>query len=147
MSEYAWIVGVDPGKTCGHALLLTHDPLGTLMAGQHPPMELVDRVHLHLGAVPGPGLIAVERFTVTARTAQLSPQLDAVEVIGCLRWLAYRYGVDLLLQTPAAAKRFASDVHLRIWGVYDTRNDHANDATRHALLAAMTAGYRDWLPT
>jgi hypothetical protein len=82
-----------------------------------------------------PDVFVCERYTVTAETLRKSRQTTALEIIGCLRWLAHKRGVPFVLQSPADAKRFATNKKLEAAGwLLPSSQDHANDALRHLLL-------------
>lgn len=81
-------------------------------------------------------LIASERFVITPSTGKKSQQQDAIKGNGALDWLAHRRGYAREEKTAASAKKLNPDDRLRRMGLYTpTDGGHANDATRHLLLA------------
>lgn len=86
-----------------------------------------------------PDLIVYERFQITPKTASKTTQGSgtAIELIGVLRYFAYVGGFKLEEQRPSDAMNFASDDKLRRIGWYKPGRDHARDAMRHLLLAAV----------
>jgi hypothetical protein len=134
------IIAVDPGLTVGWAVLhLSGDfwqPTG-VAAGQSNADDWEDWCVVNLTA---DCLLVVEKFTITSRTAKMSQQPRAMEVIGVMRFLARRAEAQFEMQTPSAAKSFASDAQLRKIGLWKPGQDHARDAIRHLLLAVATHG-------
>lgn len=133
------VVAVDPGETCGWAMvhLLDDWARSPVSAGQATADDWCDWVDAHLDAET---LLAVESFTVTSRTAKLSPQPRPIEVIGVMKFLARKRDAKIVLQSPSAAKRFATDAQLRKAGLWQPGQDHARDAIRHLLLAISVHG-------
>lgn len=132
------ILAVDPGGTCGFAYTYCDeiDDSTTCLpfAEQLPPQEFLVWAHSSVGdltVVPDLELV-VEKFTITQRTLTNSPQHDAIEVIGALRYLmrAYREA-ELVMQQPAEVMRLFSDTRLKELGWYRPGKVHANDALRH----------------
>ena len=129
------ILAVDPGGTTGWAVMETD---GRVYAGQDD-FERFTHVVVHL---PVPDVIVVERYVITPRTAKLSQQTTALEVIGFLRYWAWSHGAKFVMQTPADAKRFSTSggkpngrLDKAGWTMRPLAdNDHANDALRHLLL-------------
>ena len=126
------ILAVDPGLTSGWACRQG----SALITGQAefvPMMATAERF-----ASEGLDAIVVERYTITAETLRKSRQTTALELIGALRWLSHRAGVEFVLQSPADAKRFSTDTKLKAAGwLQRMSDDHANDACRHLLLYAV----------
>lgn len=84
-------------------------------------------------------LVAVERYVITSRTAQLTQQPAAMYVTGALMMAAHRGNVPLELEAMADSKTSFPDVVLHQLGVWDG-NQHVRDAVRVALLGARKAG-------
>jgi hypothetical protein len=86
-----------------------------------------------------PDLIVLEKFTITAATAKKSTAGSsvAIELIGVVKYIVNQYGIKLEIQSPVDAMNFISDEKLRRLGLYKPGLDHARDATRHLLLAAV----------
>ena len=85
-------------------------------------------------------VIVCEDFRITMQTAKKSAQPDALKIIGALDYLAFRDGAKFVLQTPADAKRFATDDRLRKAGLWTPGRRHANDAARHLFLYLCKKG-------
>jgi hypothetical protein len=94
-----------------------------------------------------PDLVGLEQYIITARTAKLSRQTDALELIGAVKAnLLYALtdnGVEvpLSMHSPADAKSVWSDDRLKKHDLYMLAAGHAKDALRHALLATERAGH------
>lgn len=86
-----------------------------------------------------PELVVIERFTITAATGKKDTKgsLQAIELIGVTRYLAGIWKVPLELQSPEDAKSFVTDDKLKKIGWYVSGPDHARDASRHLILAAV----------
>lgn len=130
------IIAVDPGETCGWSMFDEHtdhwDPAG-VAAGQAVSDDWEDWCAVNVNASC---ILVVEKFVITSRTAELSPQPRAIEVTGVMKFIARRTGAQFYgNQTPSAAKKFASDAQLRKAGLWRPGQDHARDAIRHLLLA------------
>lgn len=128
------VLAVDPGGTSGLAVWSD----GALRAtGQYSFRDLFDYVK----NLSGVDHVVVERFTLNHSTVRMSAQPTALEAIGYLRTFAWSVGSSFTLQSPADAKRFATDERLTAahWKL-PSKLDHANDALRHLLLFLVKSG-------
>lgn len=125
------VFGVDPGLAVG---LLRFEPdTGFVEMTTLPPLEAADWVSRRVRAGD---LVATERFTPGAGTARRTRQNDALEVIGMLRWIAYRSNATLLLQSVSDAVKVAPNDVLRAlnwWRRGDP--DHVRRAAAQAAYA------------
>ncbi len=138
------IIAVDPGGTTG--LAFWTEP------GEYPHFEQVRRerqIRLEMledirtwAAELGSDLtIVCETYTITQRTSKLSQQTDALKIIGVLEYFAHVYGPRIVMQSPADAKRFATDARLKAAGMWTpTKGGHANDANRHLFVYLVKHG-------
>ena len=148
-TELRWFIGLDPGESTGiYALRVTDSPviLGIQARVQTFPANALlelERLVRQAALWEERVLIAGERFTTTDRTGKRSAQPTPQRVLGAAEQLTYQYtNVEFTLQTPADAKKFASNRTLRDLGFYTLpgvvnrpdAND-VNDAARHAVLA------------
>ena len=141
------IVAIDPGKITG-LVSLTIDEEGNLEnveaheidhMGVGHYMEMLYGQWRSTGVKP---IVVIESFTITAATAKNSPAPWSLETIGIVRYFCDKAGFELVFQTPAQAKRLATDDILKAAGLYFKGNGfagHANDAARHACYRLMTA--------
>ena len=129
------VLGIDPGGTTGVAMIKF--PSMTL---EHACTMTLDDVFDEAFTLVGPAdYVAIQRYTITQRTAQMTRQPDAMYAIGALMMACRRARVPLELQQPNDAKASFPDKVLRQLGVWDS-SDHVRDAIRHALLGLRRSG-------
>ena len=130
------ILGVDPGLTTGLALI-EFSPVKILVAAELDPDAVSQWVHALLVDTESDPVvaIAIERFTITARTIKLSRQNDALEVIGAVKAMVTITGGTVLTatQTPSDAKSTWPTERLKLHDL-NVKGGHARDALRHAML-------------
>lgn len=143
--EYV-IIGVDPGLMTG---VFAYFSDGVRNGWQHPRDEValhVDDCLRRWAAFNEPGNIhiAIERYIITAQTAKLSQQPDALEVTGAVKAIAQIHGVTDVRQYMKANLKYASDSMLRSvgWSIPGMR--HANDAARQAFALLKEVDYPRW---
>lgn len=132
------ILAVDPGGMTGWATYWNDH----VSAGQSEPMEFLRRADGFLATDYTKKHVICERYTVTSETIKKSRQYDALEVIGTLKYLAWKHGAEFTLQAPAEAKRFTPNARLLILKWYRPGQDHANDALRHLVLWLANHGWK-----
>jgi hypothetical protein len=130
-------MAIDPGKVCGIALWHPFETLG-LKTDELSPLETIglfeDLWRNSLGQVT----VVTEKFTISERTLKTALSLDALDVNGWLTIESQRRGFELVVQTPAQAKRFSTDQKLQALNWFErTKDGHANDAARHMLVYLM----------
>lgn len=130
------VLAVDPGGTVGWAML-TLDPAAPLqleqvVAGQTPHLEFLDWCH---GSIAKDWVVLCEKFFITARTAQLSPEgtHKTLDTIGTLKSLCRWSGAFFAFQSANDAKKFVTDAQLKRLGLWRPGADHARDAVRHLV--------------
>lgn len=149
MSGLHRVLAFDPGGTTGMAVWGgyedgSHDFISSQMP--KPWEEWLAKLERDVFAEHPPQLVVVERFTITANTLQKAREPDALYIIGALKLLAHKYGIDFELQSPGDAKRFCTDARLKKAGWWkSTPGGHANDAARHLFLALAKRGLIDVL--
>lgn len=137
------VIAVDPGMTCGWAmahLLDDHWDPSRVAAGQASHEDWCDWAEVNLNAEC---LLIVEKFTITARTAQLDTEGAGITigVIGVMRHLARRSGAYFVnTQSPSDAKNFLTNAQMRKVGLWKPGEDHARDAIRHLVLGLAVFG-------
>ena len=139
------LLAVDPGHTTGLAYKRFDNrfppeeffipPLTEMPVGFD---ECVDAIRANIIAC-APDLIVYERFQITPATAKKTTggSNEAIELIGVTRFLARQYAVPLEEQKPADAMSLVTDEKLKRIDWYTPGKDHARDAMRHLLLAAI----------
>jgi hypothetical protein len=127
-------LAIDPGKTTGVAHYDTR-------TGEFGSLEIEGRYALYDYLASDwwghPLVLIVEDWTVRGDTHRFSRQDDPHRIIGALDYLAYVHDVPMRLQTPASAKRFATDQRLRTLEWFTGGAGHADDAARHLLVALV----------
>lgn len=149
--DLRFIAGLDPGNSTGLFVIrvfpetLTTVPVLTYQGEPNEAIKRLESLVRDAGLWQEKILIAGERYTTTDRTGKRSAQPTPLRVLGAAEQLAYTYtNVEFTLQTPADAKKLASDQRLRDVGFWTLpravgrpdAND-VNDAARHALLALL----------
>jgi hypothetical protein len=139
------IIGVDPGLSTGVSVLADARLSSAFQGMPEDALNELDGVLRRwtdhcTDTGTGTVLVACERFQAAGRSTH-SHQPDAERVFARTAALASLYGVDFVEQTPADAKRIASDALLRRNGLWTLPRDvgcrdanDANDAMRHAVL-------------
>jgi len=137
------IIAVDPGATTGVAWTdFSEEGIPELNTSMPKGFEAACTLFERFGGSPYRSnfdLLVIERFSITAKTVTKTREGSnlAIELIGVAKWVALQCGLKVEEQSPADAKNFASDAKLRKIGWYTPGPDHARDATRHLLLAAV----------
>ncbi len=123
-------LAIDPGVVSGIAWF---DPKeGDFWSDELGVLDDVRRCVLDV-ATDDTVLVVCERFIISARTIQTKIYYDSIWFEGWLRLEC----PAAVFQTPAQAKKFATDAKLRHLGWYTrTKDGHANDAARHLLVRA-----------
>lgn len=134
------VVGVDPGGTTG--ICIWNRAVGISLREVEGAEHAVDWLASMANAMHGT-VFVVERYIITPATAKMSQQHDALEIIGALKYLVRQHDHHLVLQTPAAAKGFATDEKLKRAGWYKPGMGHARDASRHVLTYLAGQGIID----
>jgi hypothetical protein len=134
------ILGADPGGTTGIVILDTDS--WSVLASGHPTAKDAYAALEHAMGFWSVDRVGIEAFTITARTAELSRQYDALYLIGWTTGLCLKHRIPLVVDTAGNAKAVWSDARLKAHPAIDdaVRNEHARDALRHALLTAQKAG-------
>lgn len=146
------VIGVDPGKMTGiYVYSSDRSPKPALetqamqVRVEHMPYVLNALFHLATACYGGYCHVAVERYIITARTAKLSQQSDALEVTGMVKAVAAIQCMPEVRQYMKANLKFASDAALKRAGWYDPKQPHANDAARQAYALLKDVDYPEWL--
>lgn len=127
------IVAIDPGGTTGIAWITAAGTFATdEVAGGADAM--VGWINTWLDTPRG-GLVShVVMETFIPRPGAKSQQLDALHIIGAIRYVCAKQGIALTMQSPAQAKSFADNDKLKAVGWYTVGEDHGRDAARHLLV-------------
>ena len=135
----ARIIGIDPGPTPGLVVLTTYADRITAVTKLDAPAPDLRGLGEQLADA---ALVGMERFVIGRGTARKTKAGTAatIEQVGRLREECSRAGVRLVEHPAGVVKPWATDDRLRAYGCYVTGNHH-RDAVRHALYAAVRAGY------
>jgi hypothetical protein len=135
VTAYDIVVGIDGGETTGVAIFdIKHLQMFIGWEGtRHATCDmLADWETDTLSQI----LIAAERFRIGPKTHKLTPQQGTIKVNGAVEWVCHRRNWDYEEQGVKEAKDLSSDVKLKEMGLHiPTKGGHANDATRHCILA------------
>jgi hypothetical protein len=144
------IIGIDPGLMTGlyvyrsdadWSLLRTSGPMQ--VSAEKVPVR-VHNLLIEAGLDGYTVLIAVEKYIITARTAKLSQQSEALEVTGMVKAVATLLGSRDVRQYLKSNLKFASDDMLRTMGWFTPNMRHANDAARQASALLKEVDYPRW---
>lgn len=138
-----YIFSFDPGLMTGWALCKTDSM--EVSSGELeiiPFLCLVDAWTAKLGVDLD---VCGERFTITVATAKKSQAPWSLEVIGAVKYLAWKHGCgEIKLQAPADAKKFATNERLRAMGWWTPgTKGHDKDALRHLMIRLVGLGWSD----
>ena len=128
------VMGIDPGPKPG-VVILQIAGSAVVHAGRLRPDQVPD-------LIPAVELVALERFILGRGTTRRTKagSLETLAYIEQVRAWAHAAGVRLVEYPAGVVKPWATDDRLRAFGCYVTGNHH-RDAVRHALYAAVRAGY------
>jgi hypothetical protein len=133
---YELIVGVDPGGTTGLSILDLKTKTAWVGMQYSPWVQFCDVMEDRCFGWEGlDALIATEKYVITKKTATLSQQDMSLKVNGVLEWLCAKFALDFNEQMSVSAKKMNGDEKLKDMGLYVPGRSHANDATRHLILA------------
>jgi hypothetical protein len=133
-----YVLGVDPGMKTGLSFWSPSVvPFVYELMFQDTCAKIEDLAEEFAGNL----CLVVESFTITVQTAKKTQAPWSLEVIGACRYLAGKYGCELVFQAPSSAKLFSSDERLRSLDWWVPGKGHGNDASRHVLLYAATHGW------
>lgn len=135
------ILALDPGGTSGIALGWfgleqgQGEGVPVFRSYEAPTLDALLEVELFLQS-GGDKAVVCESWTPRPGIRTFQP--EALESIGAARYLCWRYRTPFQLQSPAEAKRFATNEKLATLGWRNpSKGGHADDAARHLLVAAV----------
>lgn len=136
------LIGIDPGLVTGVvSLSVFENEIHNVEALQLDQMALghyMETVHAQWRKCGDRPIVICESFTITPQTGKNSQAPWSLENIGIVRFFCGKAGFELVFQTPAAAKRLATDPVLKAAGLYWPGKGHAVDAARHIFLYMVT---------
>lgn len=128
----------DPGTTTGVAVWA--DGALSPLSGQYDVESVYRLVDEHCSDI---ATAQIELFTITQATVRKARVSDPMDVIGFLKYAAWRCGWAVAWTKPADVMRRFPDAALRKAGLYAPGRPHQNDATRHLAAALVKAGRLD----
>lgn len=135
----ARVIGVDPGKAVGLAVL---EPNDRFTAVELTYEQAEDRLW-ELLRVQVPTVIGMERFTFTSRSVKMTRQYDALYLIGMARFATRLLGGRFLLQGASDAWEAGGPDVIRTLGWWQRgAADHVHRACSQVILALQTADHR-----
>jgi hypothetical protein len=130
--ECRFLLAIDPGLATGVSLIDLSDPDNPVKVWsvEVTTEEFYDKIE---DLIRQPEThVCIERYKI-GEEATDSPW--SLELIGIVKLMCYRYGKDLDIQLPSAAKEFATNDKLRAVGFWHVGGEgHANDSLRHAMI-------------
>ena len=137
------LIGIDPGLVTGICSVtefadevtnIEHMEVDQVGLGHY--MEMLYGQWRKNGARP---IVICESFIITPQTGKNTQAPWSLENIGIVRFFCSKAGIQLVFQTPAQAKRLASDEILKAAGMHSpSKGGHQNDAARHVAYYLMT---------
>jgi hypothetical protein len=126
------IFGIDPGKHVGvlrYELETRKVEMGVCEGLEAAGTWLERRLK------PG-DVCSVERYNATSGSVRRTFQPEVLEVIGTVRWLAYKAGATYLIESAAEAKKIATTDVLKALGWWRTGDpDHVRRAAAQGAFA------------
>lgn len=132
------ILAVDPGGTTGFATWdydETRVPEEQFAAWDDPDrFNAIETVRERI--VTGVEIVVCESFQLSMNTLKKSTagSLETIEMIGALRWVCHKRGVEFVTQKPSDAAGFSTPEKLKAIGWWTPGSDHARSATKHLIL-------------
>lgn len=120
-------ISVDPGEVCGFSVWKNCE---LIEQGEKPGQEFL----VWLEGLKGIDMILYEGYALrgSASKAMINNEFYTIQVIGVVRWLAWKKGWKVVKQMPAMKEFFDND-RLKELGVYSRGFRHSRDSVRHAL--------------
>jgi hypothetical protein len=144
MDSYITVAAVDPGKMTGLAVVVfTVDGTCRGTTAERPFERMLEWCEKIIAPELKLDVVVSERFIITPKTVSHSFQPWSLEVTGLVRAFALRAEVPFEQYSAAEAKGAVSNDMLREIGLWHKGGyGHANDASRHAVVAAIKRGWR-----
>lgn len=120
---------IDPGGMTGFACL----EMGKFWADEYPWDRACDKLTGLAGYWKSMLYIGWEAFTILPSTHKLTPQPEAYEFPGVIRYVARTWGCGLLTPAKPAQRNTATPDKLRNVGWWPAGKDDAQSASQHLL--------------
>lgn len=123
------IIAFDPGKITGVAMWEgTTAEDADFTADQYTVEDLYVAVDEWCDTMD---FAQIEKFTISQATIRKAAESDPLDVIGYLKYAAWRCGFQIGWSKPADVMKTFPDAALKKAGMFTPGKGHANDATRH----------------
>lgn len=121
-------ISIDPGETVGYSIW---EDSKRLTQGEK---KTIDFLIMLEDIIDELDLIIYEGYALrrSSAKAMINNEFITSQVIGVIKWLAYKAKVETVKQSPAQ-KEFFTNNRLKKLGLYDRGQQHARDSVRHAL--------------
>jgi len=132
-------ISIDPGETVGYSVW---NGTERVEQGELGITEFLHKLEEKVGELD---LIIYESYALrrSSAKAMIGNEFETPQVIGVIKWIAYKAGIPTVKQSPAQ-KKFFGDDRLKKLGLYDRGQRHSRDSVRHALYwQFFTAGIRE----
>ena len=132
-------ISIDPGETVGYSVW---NGTERVEQGELGITEFLHKLEEKVGELD---LIIYESYALrrSSAKAMIGNEFETPQVIGVIKWIAYKAGIPTVKQSPAQ-KKFFGDDRLKKLGLYDRGQRHSRDSVRHALYRQFfTAGIRE----
>lgn len=132
-------ISIDPGQTIGYSVW---NGTERVEQGELGIAEFLHKLEEKVGELD---LIIYESYALrrSSAKAMIGNEFETPQVIGVIKWIAYKAGIPTVKQSPAQ-KKFFGDDRLKKLGLYDRGQRHSRDSVRHALYwQFFTAGIRE----
>jgi hypothetical protein len=127
------IIAVDPGKMCG-VFWFDGKTHGGIERDAYHALLAVETRFLGDTWRSADTVCVVERWDTVANAGRMSRQHDALEVVGTLRYLCRKEGIEFIEQGRADRLRVTDEMFTLLdWNVMSPQG-HVREAARHALL-------------
>lgn len=131
------IYAFDPGKLTGVACW--DDSSETFYADQLSVEDLYRYVDSVCDQI---AYAQIEKFTITQQTIRKAREPEPMDVIGYLKYAAWRCGFEWAFSKPAEVMATFPDQSLKQSGMFVRGKGHANDAARHLAWYLVKSGRR-----
>ena len=132
------VMWVDPGGMTGIALYLTFE--GKLEVDEFPFQRAGEVIWNHMTHFRSALHVGWERFTILPDTHKLTPQPEAIEVIGVTRFLAGVFGCRVLSPASQHTPDKTDQARLKALGWWTPGKNDAQSAAAHMLNWMLVAG-------
>lgn len=118
------VIAFDPGKITGVAWIEGEN----FNSEQYNVEELYEWVDAQCESI---GFAQIEKFTISQATVRKARETEPLDIIGYLKYAAWRCGFEIGWSKPADVMSSFPDAALKKAEMFHAGKGHANDAARH----------------